>query len=143
MQRTNSPPRHYVTSTYTRPYTLISIFLYYANFNVLEAHFFCFFVDVNLQEQAVVWIQLVLENHLPTETTILRNKTGSPPIRQVQQGLEPSRIVSQLGRLRQFGIQATISSDSFTTGSFNAETWSSSLVIVLVANYCADEVMAV
>lgn len=108
----------------------------------LKPTFFYFFVGVNLQEQAIVWIQLVLENHLPAETTIVRNKTGSPPVRQVQQDLEPSRIVS-LGRLWQFGIQTTISSDSFTTGSFNAETWSSSLVIVLVANYCADEVMAV
>lgn len=122
--------------------TLILIFLYYADFNVFKAYFLRFFIDINLQEQTIMWIQLVLEDHFPAKTTIQRHKTSSPPVRQAQQGLDPSRIL-RLGRLQQLGILAAIGSHSFTTGSFNTETRSSSIVVVLVTNQRTNEVMAV
>ena len=126
--------------------TLILIFPYYAVFNVFKALFSTYilwFVIDDLQKRAIIWIQLELEDPFPSaETTIQRNKASSPPVKQAQKGLDLSRLLG-FGRLRQLGILAAIGSHSFTTGSFNTKTRSSSIEVVLATNHSTNEVMAV
>ena len=41
-----------------------------AQLNVLDAFFLLCVVAINLQKEAIVWIQLVLVNHFPAETAV-------------------------------------------------------------------------
>ena len=120
---------------------LVSIFLLDAHFNVLDSHFFVARIGVNLQKKAIVGIQLTLEGHLSAEATVERDKTGSPPVRQVQPGFELSRVV-RLGRLRQIRIITTIS-ENITAGSLDVDASSHGSIIVLVTNVSANKVLTV
>ena len=103
--------------------------------------FSLFFIGVNLQKQAIVGVQLTLEGHLSAEATVERDKTGSPPVRQVQPGFEPSRVV-KLGRLRQIRT-ITTSSEKITAGSLDVDARSSRSISVLVANVSTNQVFTV
>ena len=124
-----------------RELNLVSIFLLDAHFNVLDAYFFVSGIGVNLQKKAIVGIQLTLEGHLSAEATVERDKTGSPPVRQVQPGFEPSRVV-RLGRLRQIRT-ITTSSQKIIAGSLDVDARSSGSISVLVANVSTNQVFTV